>query len=211
MHRTRWLLLSLGVLALWPGAALAQRMTVQEPSFETFGAGTTVSVPDRGRTSVAGVSRGAASRSTFGPFRSGTNMGLSGQATSSGVEVQIHDMAELDQRALAAAAKSRRGKDQAVLSRSADRAYETLQARAISRDVKEEPRGGAVAEVRETPETTDRPAAPDGPSVEKLLARAQEAEAAGKRGLAQTYLRSARDLGSRSAETELARITRRKP
>lgn len=211
MHRTSLPIWFLSVLALSPAAAQAQRMTVQEPSFETFGAGTTVSVPDRGRISVAGSSRGAMSRSTFGPFRSGTNMGLSGQATSSGVEVQIHDMAELDQRALAAAAKSRKSKAQAVLPPAADRAYETLQGRAISRDLAEGPAGGAVATVRDAPETTEKPAAPDGPSVEKLLARAKEAEAAGKRSLAQTYLRSARDLGSNSAEAELARFSRRKP
>ena len=105
MHRTLLLPMCVLVFALSPAAAQAQRITVQEPSLETFGVGTTVSVPDRGRASVAGVGRGAMSRNTFGPFRSGTNMGLSNQATSSGVDVQIQDLAELDQRALNAAAR----------------------------------------------------------------------------------------------------------
>jgi hypothetical protein len=210
MHRTQLLFLPLAVLTLAPAAALAQRITVQEPSFETFGAATTVSVPDRGRASVAGSARAAMSRSTFGPFRSGTNMGLSGQATSSGVDVQIQDLDELDRRALAAAARSRKDRLQPALPRSADRAYETLQARAIPRDLASDPQGGAVANVRQTPETTEKPGVSDGPSVEKLLERARQSEAAGRRGLALTYLRSASDLGSSAAETELARLTRQK-
>ena len=135
-------------------------------------------------------------------------MGLSTQATGSGVDVQIQDLAELDQRALNAAARSRKDRSQTALPHSADRAYETLQARAISRDLAEEPRGGAVATVRQTPEATDKHAVPDGPSVEKLLERARQSEAAGKRSLALTYLRSASELGSSAADAELARLTR---
>jgi hypothetical protein len=47
-----------------------------------------------------------------------------------------------------------------------------------------------------------------GPSPEKLLARAKEAESAGKRGLALAFLRTARDAGSVDAEKEIDRLSK---
>src|SRR5207248_935799 len=93
MHRLTISLVCITVCLANSQGAVAQKITVQEPAFETFGVATTVSAPDRGSVSLGGVSRARASRSTygFGPLRSGTNMGLSSQSTSLGVGVRIHD------------------------------------------------------------------------------------------------------------------------
>jgi hypothetical protein len=48
-----------------------------------------------------------------------------------------------------------------------------------------------------------------GPSPEKLLERARQAESAGKRELALAYLRVARDQGSSEARQEFERLTRK--
>jgi hypothetical protein len=48
---------------------------------------------------------------------------------------------------------------------------------------------------------------PDGPSAEKLLDRARQAEASGKRQLALAYLRVARDQGSAPAQKEINRLS----
>jgi len=197
-------------LAHAPGA-FAQKLTVQEPSFETFSVGTTVSAPDRGRVSVGGVSRARASRSTygFGPLRSGANMGLSSQATSLGVGVRIHDLAEMDRQALRAAEHTRRSREDVALSPSAERAYETLRSRPAERDVVS---GAASAIVAAGPPRPGNPAAQaeSGPTPERLLDRAREAESAGKRGLALAFLRTARDAGSVAAGKEIDRLSKKK-
>ena len=51
----------------------------------------------------------------------------------------------------------------------------------------------------------------DGPSAEKLLDQARQAEAAGKQGLALAYLRAARDRGSVPAQKEIDRLSREDP
>src|SRR5260221_14179162 len=87
--------------------AAAQQIGVQQPSVESFGVGTTVSAPDRGRTSLGGVGRSAASRAMYGPIRTGTSMGLSSQGSGMSIGAGIHDLAEMDRAALDAAGKAR--------------------------------------------------------------------------------------------------------
>jgi hypothetical protein len=99
--------------------AYAQRAVVQEPSLESFGVGTTVSAPDRGRISLGGVGRSASSRSIYGPLRHGTSMGLSSQGTGLSVGVRVHDLAEMDRAALEAAGRARRARDDFRLPHSA--------------------------------------------------------------------------------------------
>jgi len=70
-------------------AARAQHITVQEPSLETFGVGTTVSVPDRGRTSLGGVRRSAAARAMYGPVRTGHSMGFNDQVTGLSIQARF--------------------------------------------------------------------------------------------------------------------------
>jgi hypothetical protein len=122
------------LLAVPASSARAQRVTVQQPTFETFGVGTSVSVPDRGRASLGGVRRSAAARSSRGPIRAGTNIGLSNQATSTGVSVYVQDLAEMDQQVLAQAERSRAARNAATDSQAADRAYATLQSESRQRD-----------------------------------------------------------------------------
>lgn len=211
MSRLSILPVSLAVCLANSHAAFAQKITVQEPAFETFGVGTTVSVPDRGRVSLGGVSRGKMSRSTygFGPLRSGTNMGLSSQSTTLGVGARVHDMAEMDRQVLHAAETARRARNDVALSPAAERAYETLRSGAPERDVMD--RAGSAI-VPTGPQATKNPAVPaeTGPSPEKLLERAREAESAGKRGLALTFLRTARDAGSVEAGKEIDRLIKKK-
>lgn len=189
-------------------AAQAQRLTVQEPTLETFGVGTTVSVPDRGQMSVAGSGRSAASRSSFGPLRSGTNLGLSSQASGLSVGAYVHDLREMDRRILAGAQQSRSVRDQAALPVAADRAYETLRNGATAKTFADVAQSTSPTAASRTKAQITQAA--EGPSAERLLGRAREAESNGKRELALAYLRTARDLGSREAGQEIVRLTPRR-
>jgi hypothetical protein len=194
------------VLVQCSSRASAQKFTVQEPSLETFGVGTTVSAPDRGRMSLGGVGRGAASRSISGPFRRGTSMGLSSQGSGLSVGVRVQDLAELDRATLDAAAKARKTRDDVRLPAGAEHAFNTLRSRQADRDVASEARNAIVAEAPARRETKDTKV-DEGPSPDKLLDRARQAESAGKRELALTYLRVARDRGSDAAKREIDRLT----
>jgi hypothetical protein len=186
-------------------AAHAQRLTVQQPILETFGVGTTVSVPDRGRMHIAGSSRSLASRSNYGPLRSGTNMGLSQQSSGVSVGVYVHDLAEMDRRILAGAELSRSSQERTVLPDGAEQAYETLRTSARGRSlVNWAQNTNRLAAARTiVPNVT----AVEGPSADRLLDRARQAESNGKRQLALAYLRSARDLGSAEARHKIERLS----
>ena len=183
-----------------------QKITVQEPSLETFGVGTTVSVPDRGRMSLGGAGRSAMSRSMSGPFRRGTSMGLSSQGSGLSVGARVLDLAEMDKAALDAAAKVRRSRDEVRLPDGAEHAYETLRARRVEQDVTTEAQNSVVLTAPKRHEP-DPPAVDAGPSSDKLLNRARQAEAAGKHELALAYLRVARDRGSEEARREIERLS----
>jgi hypothetical protein len=194
------------LLAQFSSRASAQKITVQEPSLETFGVGTTVSVPDRGRMSLGGVGRGAASRSISGPFRRGTSMGLSSQGSGLSVGVRVQDLAELDRATLDAAVRARKARDDVQLPAGAEHAFKTLQSRQPERDVSSEAPSAVVGEVLAKREAKDVRAY-EGPSQDKLLDRARQAETAGKRELALAYLRVARDRGSEEAKREIDRMS----
>jgi hypothetical protein len=96
--------------------------TVQLPTFSVFNVTTTVSVPDRGGISLAGVDRGVDATINRGPIR---NRSTSSSRTASGMSVHatIIDPAEMDRDVLAAAAAKRGAADPAfakadTLSRS---------------------------------------------------------------------------------------------
>jgi hypothetical protein len=186
-------------------AARAQHITVQEPSLETFGVGTTVSVPDRGRMSLGGVRRSASARAMYGPVRTGHSMGFNDQGTGLNIQARVHDLAELDQAALDAADRSRQARDDVPLSPAAEHAYQTLQARWNLRTGTNAAQGATEAKTTPAPTTGNLPA---GPSAGKLLERARQAEAAGKRQLALAYLKVARDQGSAPAQREIERLGR---
>src|SRR5262245_8685942 len=187
------------------GPARAQHIAVQEPSLETFGVATTVSVPDRGRMSVGGVRRSASARAMYGPVRTGHSMGFSDQGTGLSIQARVHDLAELDQAALEAADRTRKAREEVRLSPAAEHAYQTLRARRNLRDGANAAPGAAESKIASAP-TEVRP--PEGPSTDKLLERARQAEAVGKRQLALAYLKVARDQGAAPAQKEIERLSR---
>jgi hypothetical protein len=197
---------SICILLAAAPAARAQQFAVQEPSLETFGVATTVSVPDRGRTSLGGVRRSAAGRAMYGPIRTGHSMGFSDQGTGLSIQARVHDLAELDRFVLESADNVRRSRENVRLSPAAEHAYETLRARRVVQDGAAREQG--VVGTRNPTEPVARTTGPtDGPAVEKLLDRARQAEAAGKSQLALAYLRAARDQGSSPARKEIDRLT----
>jgi len=158
--------------------AAAQQVTVQQPVIRTFGVGTTVSVPDRGSALLGGVSSSAAGRSTFGPLRSGSAMGLETQGSSVSVGVYIHDLRAMDEALLAAAAKS-----------ASDNPWE--------RKLVERRSGSTTGTVvRQEPQPKSRAG--------EFEALAQRAEHRGKPAVALTYWRLAAKEGSTLARTKLA-------
>ena len=189
--------------ALATSNAFAQQIAVQEPALEQFGVGTTVSVPDSGRGLAGSARRRGSARSRFGRLPAGSNMNLSGQGGNFGVEVRAHDAEEKDLEARDLAQKSRKVRDQSPLSPGAEHAYQMLKNRA----------GNASGLVEKPARTSPAPhgssgkkAAVEGPSAAKLLDGARAAEALGKRQLALSYLRVARDRGSPEAARELQRL-----
>jgi hypothetical protein len=89
---------------LFAASAFAQQATVQQPVVQTFGVGTTVSVPDRGSALLGGVNSGRAARSVNGPFRTSTSLGRETQGGTASVGVYIHDLRAMDDALLATAA-----------------------------------------------------------------------------------------------------------
>jgi hypothetical protein len=133
-------------------------------------------------------------------------MGLSSQGTGLSVGVRVQDLAELDKATLDAAAKARRARDDVRLPAGAEHAFNTLQSRQPERDVASEAQSAIVAEAPGRRDTKDVQVY-EGPSPDKLLDRARQAETAGKRELALAYLRVARDRGSDEAKREIERLT----
>ncbi len=72
----------------------------QQPIVGETSVNTTVSVPDRGRVFLGGVSSAQSGRSQYGPLRSGTSSGLTRQSTSISTSVYIHDLQAMDEELL---------------------------------------------------------------------------------------------------------------
>jgi hypothetical protein len=111
-----WLLACLS-LACWAGGAgnaVAQQgaTTVQLPTFSFFSINTTVTVPDRGSVYLGGVNRAAEGRNEFGtpllPFRPLRNVGIGREMSASGmwVTATIHDFDAMDRYLLSAPTQS---------------------------------------------------------------------------------------------------------
>jgi hypothetical protein len=92
-------------LAVASGDLLAQApgSAVQLPTYSTFGANTTVTVPDRGSAFLGGVSRAATGRNELGvpllPFRPFTNRGIGMERSAANMQVTayIHDFDAMDE------------------------------------------------------------------------------------------------------------------
>jgi hypothetical protein len=166
------------VLAIGSNVAEAQQITVQQPVVEQFGVGTTVSVPDRGSALLGGVGSAASGRITTGPFRSGSSVGLSRQASSARVHVFIHDFEAMDA---------------ALLHEPVSVASSRIEPRILSRLSRGDPR----IEV----DQDDRPRTGVVWEAEQL---ARQAEARGKPGVAKLHWQRAARHGSKVAAEKLA-------
>lgn len=80
----------------WTGLLQAQ-VTVQQPAVQSTRLGTTVSVPDRGRTFLGGVSSATSSRQSNGPLRTGTSREYGLSAGSMSASVHIIDLQAMDE------------------------------------------------------------------------------------------------------------------
>lgn len=174
---------------LWMGQpkhAFSQ-LTVQQPVFGVTGVTTTVSVPDRGRAHLGSISRARDSRSSFGPFRSGSNIGLDREHTGMSVGVTIHDFEAMDHYLLnqASSTATPRG---ANLSGNARHALEQLQAQ----------QGGRPAAIPTPPPSATLAKA------EKFWLLGQKAENEGKISVAKLHYRIASKYGSHAAKARLA-------
>lgn len=180
--RNLWLLPAALVLILSPQAGQAQ-LTVQQPVFGVTSVATTVSVPDRGRAHLGSISRARDSRTSFGPFRPGTNIGLDREHSGMSVGVYIHDFEAMDRYLLN---QGNSGSDPSRLSGNARHAWDQLSAS----------HRGAKAVSKPSPKPLDK--------AQKYWQLGQKAEREGKRSVARLHYRIASRYGSEAAETRLA-------
>jgi len=88
---------AVGFMLSQVAAVHAQQVAVQQPVVSTNSVRTTVSVPDRGSALLGGVGSAQSARSSYGPFRSGSSIGLSRSASSMSTSVYIHDLRAMDE------------------------------------------------------------------------------------------------------------------
>lgn len=90
----RWLGLT---CLLLNAASLQAQITVQQPVVRTTSVGTTVSVPDRGRVFLGGVSSADSFRQNYGPLPSGTTRGFGLSGGSMSASVYVIDLQAMDE------------------------------------------------------------------------------------------------------------------
>lgn len=164
----------------------ARGQTLQLPSFHTFGADTTVLVPDGGATNLGGNGTARAGSNSFSGLPPQRGFGIDRSASSLGVTARIHDMQAMD-RALLEAAPAR-----APRGATTDRAAMSLSRTGRSAQAPGDAALPSVAEIRRRRAASARP---DEREVAALLQRARTAQAAGKASLARTYY----DMAARRA------------
>lgn len=89
--------LSAILVVLGSTSVLPAQVTVQQPAVESIGVSTSVSVPDRGRIFMGGVNSATSSRQSNGPLRTGTSREYSLSASSITVGVTIIDIHAMDE------------------------------------------------------------------------------------------------------------------
>lgn len=87
------LLLSLTI----PLSAFGQQVAIQQPVVGTTSVSTSVTVPDRGRLLLGGVSSAQSGRSRYGFVPFGSSLGMSRSSNSLSVGVTIIDLREMDE------------------------------------------------------------------------------------------------------------------
>jgi hypothetical protein len=209
------MLLLAGAFAALPRVSEAQ-LTIQQPVFGVNSVATTVSVPDRGRAFLGGVSRAGESRTSFGPLRSGTNTGLFREHSGMSVTATIHDFDEMDRQLLSRASAGATAKAPFHV----DDPYQQLLARtqrrgqALTTSAADVPFRGTISPAgdvpRSVPVAEERPPAPapkfgaDGGATFFELGR--DAEDRGKPGVAKVHYRAAAKRGHADAQVRLAEL-----
>lgn len=158
---------------LGSSSILHAQITVQQPVVRTTGVATTVSVPDRGSILLGGVSSAESFRQSYGPIRSGTTRGYGLSGGSISASVQIIDLHEMDE---------------AILNSVPDSPAPLAMRR---RSVEAE----RDAVVQDQPSPVQKAA-----NFERM---AQQAEAAGKAGVAKLHWQMAAKYGSTLAKSKI--------
>ena len=163
-----------GVVLSQSVSVQAQQVAVQQPVVATNSVRTTVSVPDRGSALLGGVSSAQSARSSYGPLRSGSSIGLSRSASSTSTNVFIHDLSAMDEALLNSVPDSP--------APSAIRGWNRMQQAEATRTEVASPAEKAL----------------------KFEWFAKQAEAAGKSGVARLHWQMAAKYGSKLANEKLA-------
>lgn len=184
--------------------AFGQNLAVQQPIVESFGVGTTVSVPVGGSVSLGGVGRATAAtgRTGFLPRQGG--VARSASAASMSASVYVHDF-ELMDRAVLDAADGAGPRPAYTKSRYSDatsyamsRRYAAIEKYEGGTTTRQQPSMSRPSEL--TP--VARPAAFG--DTERMLALGEAAERRGQPGVAAIHYRLAAKAGSAEAEQRLA-------
>lgn len=157
------------------GTSFAQQ-AVQQPVVGSTSVSTTVSVPDRGRVFLGGVSSAQSGRTQYGPLGTGPALGLTRQSSSVSASVTIHDLRAMDE----------------ALLKSAPSVAEPNRPKADSRIANPVPE-----KLKETAESLAEKA-----TRHEHLARKAEDE--GRAGVARLHWQAAAKYGSKAAEERLA-------
>ena len=157
------------------------QQVIQQPVVATTAVSTTVSVPDRGSALLGGVSSAQSGRAQYGPLRSGTNTGISRQATSISTHVYIHDLQAMDEAQLNSAPSESGASKRSVCSK--------------------------FVRSKEREQPVDPVASPTEKAA-KFEQLARKADEAGKLGVAKLHWQVAAKYGSQLAETRLAELSR---
>jgi hypothetical protein len=186
-------------LAIIPrqNACFAQRAIIQQPVIGRFAVGTTVSVPDRGRALLGGVSRAGESRARFGSFPQGTSIGQFRQNSKADVGVTIHDFQAMDELLLN---RNRPLPTGPRLNRLAEDAYQSLQSQSTGNLTR------ITARRRQTAgfQSARRKNASRGTELgTRNFVRGMEAKKRSAHSLAKIYFQIAAKHGSKLARREL--------
>jgi hypothetical protein len=197
--------------ALWlsPGRASAQAVTVQQPAVSVFSVDTVVSVPDRGRMFLGGVSSAGGQRSSygFGPLRQSSSSHFA-RSGSADVGVSILDFEAMDQ-ALLNQSPARTTAATSLPHAEDDWLYQERR-----RPVAAQSGGASTASARNVartgPSTHGPPETNDATQLAAFyLERGRSAESKGKTGAAAICYRMAVKYGSRDAADRLTALAKK--
>ena len=192
----------MALLGLISGSAWGQRpVTVQLPTFSSFGVDTTVSVPDGGSTYLGGVDRASSGSNQFGvgPFG---NRSIGSQQSASGMRVSayVHDFQAMDEYLLNQPTAFNRGltQPQGQVARAIGQRVEDARAAPAGRPALD------VASLRAQRLQEEQARSSESAG---LLERGQAAESAGKVSVARLYYQMAYRKAQGDAKAQaLARL-----